>query len=97
MEKAMSKKKYIVQVLVVREVEVEATDDLQAEKEAFAKLKDTDRNAAIALRVLEPGKPGKANKDNIGGALWSADPRDNWSYAKDNFAAFDPEWVGIAD
>lgn len=76
---------YNVQFLVVKEVQVEATDDLQAEKLAFAELEDS--GAAIALCVLE------REGDEGGGALRSEESYECWKFAKKCFHPIDLDWV----
>lgn len=78
---------YGVQILVVREVTVEADDDLQAEREAYRALNDKDKGAAIALCVLE------RIEDAGGGALDSDDPADCWQFAKKHFDSLNRGWV----
>lgn len=84
-------RKYIVQVVVIREVEVEAYDELQAEREAFQSLSAKDKGAAIAMTVLEQDKPQHINLP--GGALASEDTIKNWSFCRENFQAIDLGWV----
>ncbi len=77
--------KHTVQVLVVHQVEVEATDELQAEIEAYKVLRPIQRKHCIAVRVLEQGDaPGALRGRNI----------DSWKYAREHFHALDEEWVG---
>lgn len=48
--------RYTVEIKIVRRVRVFATDELQAEREAFAKLSQKDQDAASDIRVLECGE-----------------------------------------
>lgn len=80
-------KTYGVQILVVREIEVEADDDLQAEREAYHQLSERDQGAAIAICVLD------RYEDAGGGALASEEPIECWSFAKKHFDALNREWV----
>jgi hypothetical protein len=74
---------YAVQIIVVREITVEANDELQAERESYQQLDD---GAAIAIRVQE-------SDDSDGGALAEDDNHANWRLAKEQFHAIDREWV----
>jgi hypothetical protein len=76
-------KNYIVQVAIIKEIQVEAVDDLHAEQEAYKSL-GSSRHAALAMRVLEENDPG---------ALTDADTLTNWEWAKDNFYALDLDWL----
>lgn len=75
---------YSVQFVVIREIVVEATDELQAEKEAYAKLKHYDRDNVIAIHVPE----------NAEGAL-AGELSEAWRYAKKNFQTISMEWVAV--
>lgn len=77
---------FYVQVLVVKEVEVEAHDSLQAEKVAYAKLSERDQGGAIAVLVEVPDEAS-------GGALANENNSRNWEFAKDKFHSLDREWV----
>lgn len=81
----MNEKTYTVQFIIVKEVQVETFDDLQAERLAFDKLATSEKYNAISLLVLEP--------KHAGGALESEDPMTAWKFARDNFASIDKEWV----
>lgn len=80
-------KTYFAQFIVIREVQVEADDDLQAERAAYQKLDSRDQGSAIALCVFDE------DSNEGGGALASEDLHANWRYAKSRFSAIDPDWV----
>ena len=89
--------KYYTQVLIVREVLVEADDDLQAERQAFQSLPVQDQGAAIAHCVLNRTDPDfaddKLGHAGLGGALAYDDTAKNWKFAREHFDAIDMEWV----
>jgi hypothetical protein len=72
--------KYVVQVAIVKDIEVEADDDIQAERAAYIKAGERDRDNIVAYKVLEEGDGG--------GALESTDNVDNWAWAKKNMISF---------
>lgn len=76
--------KYIVQLAIIKEIEVEASDVLQAQRVAFDKI-GRDRDNAVAMLVLE--------KKDGGGALQSDEPSKNWAFAKKHFETVDLSWV----
>lgn len=78
---------YIVQVVLVKEYEVDEIDELQAERAAYRQIASRERDNAVAMHVMEIGK------DFTSGALASDDPRVNWKFAKEHFSAVDPGWV----
>jgi hypothetical protein len=67
---------YIVQFVVIKEIEVDSLNDIQAEKDAFAKLSVHDRASTIAYHVVED--------DNLEAAL-NGDPSVGWKFARDRF------------
>lgn len=93
----MKDREYYVQLVVIREVKVEATDELQAEREAYKQLSKQDRGAAIALRVLNRDNPDFADADlevnGLGGALAFDDPLKNWVICKKCFDSINLDWV----
>lgn len=87
---------YHVQFVIIREVEVDADDDLQAEREAFQQLPIDDQGAAVALRVLNRSDElgdDDLGEAGLGGALAFDDRSKNWRFARDHFDALDSEWV----
>jgi hypothetical protein len=75
---AMSR--HYVQFVVIKEIEVDADNDIEAEKLAFAKLGLRDQQCTIASQVSEEGKPT---------ALDSVDPMTNWHVCKEHFNSID--------
>lgn len=88
--KAPVEQTYNVQFLVVREAQVEALDDLQAEKAAYAQLTDQDQGAAIAICVLE-------RYNEVDGGALREGPVSAWRFAKDHFHPLDPNWLRQED
>jgi len=76
--------KYAVQVLRVLEVEVEADDDFQAEKEARRSLNLTGNEIDLNVQTAD---------ECDGGALANEDNDFNWDYAKQHFHTLDSDWV----
>ena len=75
--------KYNVQILLVKEINVEASDELQAERAAYQSLKK-DRHNAIGMHVQEHGKPGE-------GAMSDNNIR-NMAFVKEYFSTIDETW-----
>lgn len=75
--------RYQVQILVVKEYEVEAPDTINAEKEAFNMLPFRDKCCALSMRVSEDIYDG--------GSLADRSNFDNWQFAKNNFYAIDSD------
>jgi hypothetical protein len=94
---AIEDRTYYVQVLCVREVQVETHDDLAAEREAFQKLSEKDQGTAIAICVLNRSGDQIANDNlgeaGLGGALAYEDAGKNWSVAREAFEGIDLSWV----
>ena len=81
----MSDTEYSVQFVVIREIVVKSSDDIQAEKDAFAKLDPRDRASTIASYVLDPAGDNE-------GAL-AEDLMDAWQFARDHFGTIDKAWL----
>ncbi len=82
--------KFFVQVLLVKEIAVEANDELQAERAAYAKL-GRDKDNAIGLKVFDVDgvltpdlryDPGALTDDNI----------KNMEYVRKHFHTLDVAW-----
>jgi hypothetical protein len=71
------KEKHVVQMLFLKEVEVEAYDTIQAEIEAYKGLKPAERKALIAFRAYEP----------------QVDPPKKWGYLQEKLYAPDFNWL----
>lgn len=80
----MEDKRYTVLFLIVREVEVEALDDIAAEVLAVRKLSPADRDGVVLDRVLHSGEEGGTDIYN--------DPRK----AIESFARPDWDWINKA-
>lgn len=73
-------KTYYVQHLVLREMEVKATDVEAAETAFLKSLSNVDRANLISMLVA----PSDADPHLLEGAVQD-DPGDAWDYIKDNF------------
>lgn len=80
----MDEKRYVVQLIVIEELEVQALDELQAERVAFQALPPGEQEKAIALRVMRDGDDGGALKE---------DTLKAWAFARGHFHAIDMDWV----
>lgn len=78
--------KFFVQVLVVKEIEVEASDELQAERAAFAKL-GREKHSAIGLKTF----PGDDFVNADESAL-TDDNIKNMECVRKHFHALDTSW-----
>lgn len=81
---AWKTKRYVVQFLMVREVEADALDDIQSELEAWNKLTSAERDCVIGYHVIEEKDNGGALQENL---------TESMRFVREKFCTIDREFL----